>query len=338
MGSLPHVVEDCMGVLQLFSDGTIFRSEDIDFNIPVMDDKSIIFKDYLYDKTHNLHLRLYKPTSISPKPKSKLPILLYIHGGGFCVGSRVWPNCHNCCLRLASGLNAIVVAPDYRLAPEHRLPAAMDDGISALKWVQTQARLYNVNGNIGSTTSSSSEEDAWLGDGGVDFEQVFVVGDSSGGNIAHHMAVRVESGSMGMEPVRVRGYILLAPFFGGLARTKSEEGPSEQLLNLEILDQFWRLSMPIGETRDHPLANPFGPTSLNLESVPLEPILVITGSSELLRDRAKEYATRLKEMGKKIQYIEFEGKQHGFFTNDPYSEDSDEVINVLKCFMLENSI
>lgn len=223
MGSFPHIVEDCMGVIQLFSDGTIHRSKNIDFLSPIIFDSSVQFKDCLFDSTHNLHLRLYRPTSIPPS-KSKLPVLLFIHGGGFCVGSRVWPNCHNCCLRLASGLNALVVAPDYRLAPEHRLPAAMDDGVSVLKWLQSDV--------------SSENGDAWVRTEEVDFDRVFVMGDSSGGNIAHHLAVRLGLGSPGLAPVRVRGYILLAPFFGGNVRTESEEGPSEQFLNLDILDRY----------------------------------------------------------------------------------------------------
>lgn len=95
--------------------------------------------------------------------------------------------------------------------------------------------------------------------------------------------------------------------------------------------------MPVGEGRDHPLANPFGPASLNLEPVVLDPILVIVGSNELLKDRVEDYARRLKEMGKQIDYVEFEGRQHGFFTNDPYSEVADEVIEVIKKFMFEKS-
>ncbi|KAJ6361976.1 hypothetical protein OIU78_002392 [Salix suchowensis] len=139
MGSLPHIVEDCGGVVQLFSDGTIYRSRDIGFPMPIINDDSVVFKDCLFDKTHSLHLRLYKPASISPSsPAKKLSIILYLHGGGFCVGTREWPNSHNCCLKLASGLGALVVAPDYRLAPEHRLPAAMEDGFGALKWLQAQ--------------------------------------------------------------------------------------------------------------------------------------------------------------------------------------------------------
>lgn len=95
--------------------------------------------------------------------------------------------------------------------------------------------------------------------------------------------------------------------------------------------------MPVGETRDHPSANPFGYKSPNLEQVKLDPILVIVGGNELLKDRAAHYAERLKEMGKDIKYVEFEGCEHGFFTHDSYSEVADEVVNILKRFMLQTS-
>ncbi|KAJ7971366.1 putative Alpha/beta-Hydrolases superfamily protein [Quillaja saponaria] len=325
MGSLPHIVEDCMGVLQLYSDGNVFRSNDIDFKIQAIDDNFVNFKDYLYDKKTNLHLRLYRPT----KPSiNKLPIIIFIHGGGFCVGSRVWPHIHNSCVRLASELQAVVAAPDYRLAPEHRLPAAMEDAVETLRWLQRQALLSGVD----------EGDDARLNGGAIDYDRVFIVGDSSGGNLAHHLAVRFGSGSKELDPVRVRGYVLLAPFFGGEVRTKSEEGPSEQMLNLDILDRFWRLSLPIGENREHPLVNPFGAASPNLGAVKLEPILVIVGGKELLKDRVKEYARKLKEIGKNIEYVEFEGKEHGFFINNPYSQDADQAIQLIKRFMLQNSL
>ncbi|KAL9428274.1 hypothetical protein AB3S75_030292 [Citrus x aurantiifolia] len=329
MGSLPCVVEDMGGVLQLYSDGTVFRSKDIKFNMQLIDqndESSVFFKDCQYDKIHDLHLRLYKPrseTTSSPLSKAKLPIVAFIHGGGFCAGSREWPNSHNCCFRLAAELNALVVALDYRLAPEHRLPAAMEDAFAAMKWLQAQALSENLNG------------DAWFGE--VEFDHVFVLGDSSGGNIAHHLAVQLGGGSSELAPVRVRGYVLLAPFFGGVARTKSELGPSEAMLNLELLDSFWRLSLPIGETRDHPYANPFGPESPSLEVVSLDPMLVVASEIELLKDRAKDYAKRLKAMGKTIDFVEFKGQQHGFFTNEPFSEASNEFLKVVEKFMSENS-
>ncbi|KAM2890619.1 hypothetical protein FF1_008750 [Malus domestica] len=325
MGSLPHIVEDCMGVLQVFSDGSINRCSltDINFNIPVIDDGSVGFKDITFDKKHKLSLRLYKPKSTNQD--SKLPVVFYFHGGGFCVGSHVWPNCHNCCIRLSSGLQALVVSPDYRLAPEHKLPAAIDDAVSAVEWLQREA-----------SGESTNNCDAWIG-GTADFDRVFILGDSSGGNMAHHLAVRLATGSIKPAPIRVRGFVLLAPFFGGAERTKSEEGPCEALLSLEILDRFWRLSMPEGETRDHPMVNPFGPNSPNLEKVALDPILVIVGGNELLKDRVESYWRKLKDLGKKIEYVEFEGEQHGFLTNDPYSEVSNEALQVIKRFMTENS-
>ncbi|GLT61906.1 hypothetical protein SLA2020_345790 [Shorea laevis] len=324
MGSIPHVVEDCMGFLQLLSDGTVLRAKNIDSHMPpIVEDTSVIFKDAVFDENHDLHLRLYKPTLPPPFP-SKLPIIIFIHGGGFCFGSRDSPYCHNCCLRLASGLKAVVVAPDYRLAPEHRLPAAMEDAVSAMKWLQAQALSRNI-------------VDTWLDGGEVDFERVFVLGDSSGGNMAHHLAVQFGAGSPELRPVWVRGYVLMAPFFGGVVRTNSEEGPSEAILNLETLDRFWRLSMPIGETRDHPLANPFGPLSPSLKPLTLDPILVIAGAKELLKDRAEDYAKRLKQMGKMIEFVQFEGKEHGFFTHDPYSDVSNETLQLIERFMIESS-
>lgn len=321
MGSLPQVVEDFQGVLKVYSDGSIYRSTQIDFNFPVRDDGSAIWKDSLFNKSLNLRVRLYKPTTAA----ASLPILYYIHGGGFCLGSCTWPNCHNCCLRLSSAFQAVVISPDYRLAPEHRLPAAIDDTVGSFKWLQAQALLTPEN------------RDPWFSEG-VDFDRVYVVGDSSGGNIAHHLAVRIGSGLTQLEPVHVRGFVLLAPFFGGAVRTRSEaEGPCEEALSLEILDRFWRLSIPVGDTRDHPFANPFGPNSPSLEKVILNPILVIVGGSEIMRERVYDYARRLKEMGKKIEYVEFEGKQHGFFTNDPYSEESTRLLRIIDRFMSENS-
>lgn len=126
-------------------------------------------------------------------------------------------------MSLATGLQALVIAPDYRLAPEHRLPAAIDDAVEAVRWLQRQGLSHGYG-------------EPWL-TGDVDFGRVFIMGDSSGGNIAHQLAVRFGSDRMAIEPVRIRGYVLMAPFFGGEIRTESEEGPSEQTLNLDLLDR-----------------------------------------------------------------------------------------------------
>lgn len=118
----------------------------------------------------------------------------------------------------------MVISPDYRLAPENRLPAAIEDGYMAVKWLQAQAK--------------AKEPDEWLTDV-ADFSRVFISGDSAGGNIAHNLAVRLGAGSAELASVGVRGYVLLAPFFGGTVRTKFEaEGPKEAFLNIDLIDRF----------------------------------------------------------------------------------------------------
>ncbi|GER41832.1 alpha/beta-Hydrolases superfamily protein [Striga asiatica] len=304
MGSHPHVVEDIWGFLQLFSDGSIFRRrENINFSIEVQDDGAVVWTDLPYDEEHGLCLRIYKPRS---PPPASLPVILFFRGGGFCLGDRTWPDAHKSCLQLASGLGAVVVSPDYRLAPENRLPAAVEDARRSVVWLREQA--------VGA-------DGGWLRPGEVDFGRVFVVGDSSGGNLAHQLAVELRRGSPGMEPMSVRGYVLMAPFFGGTTRTK-----------------FWRLSLPIGSNADHPWANPFGPSSPNLESVELDPILVLVGGCEVMKDRVEDYYKRLKAMGKEIEYVEYEGQEHGFLYIQPFSEMANKVIQDINRFIQKNSI
>ncbi|KAK1354502.1 Gibberellin receptor GID1 [Heracleum sosnowskyi] len=288
----PYEVEEVRGVLHIYSDGSIVRSAKPSFSVP-------------------------KPATSSSS--GKLPIFYYIHGGGFCIASGTWPNCQNYCFKLASQLQAVVISPDYRLAPENRLPAAIEDGFMAVKWLQEQA--------------VSKEPDAWLNDV-ADFSHVFISGDSAGGNIAHNLAVRLGAGSVEVAPVRVWGYVYLAPFFGGTELSKFEaEGPKDAFLNWELIERFWRLSIQVGETRDHPLVNPFGLISPGLEDMALDPILVVVGGSDLLKDRAEDYAKKLKQWGKKIEYEE----QHGFFTINPDSAASKELMLLIKKFITENS-
>ena len=100
------------------------------------------------------------------------------------------------------------------------------------------------------------------------------------------------------------------------------------------LYRFWRLSLPPGESRDHPLANPLGPSSQSLETVPLDPILVIAGANEIMKDRIKDYAERLRALGKDVTHVEFEGQYHGFLTQNPCSQISNQLFQLLKRFML----
>jgi len=192
----------------------------------------------------------------------------------------------------------------YCQAPEHRFPAAVDDGAGFQLWLHEQS------------TNPSATETCWLAEA-ADFGRVFVTGDSAGNTIAHHLAVRgclaaaaatkrsEPAGPENIDPVTVRGYVLLMSFFGGVRRTRLEAAcPAEVLLNMDLIDRFWRLSLPADATRDHPAANPFGPGSPDLAATDVRPVLVVAVSLDMIRHHAVDYAERLAAMGKPVELAE----------------------------------
>ncbi|GJN37434.1 hypothetical protein PR202_gb26388 [Eleusine coracana subsp. coracana] len=324
-----HVVEDYRGVIQILSDGTILRSDPAVLRPPERcpDVPTVQWKDVVYAPAHGLKLRMYRPRPAGGGSEfKKLPVIVYFHSGGFCLGSFDQPNFHSDCLRLSSELPAVVLSADYRLGPEHRLPAAIDDAAAAVSWLSEQALL-------------AAGAHSWLAES-ADFTRVFVAGESSGANMAHHVAVM--HGSSGqldlMIPLRISGYVLLTPFFGGAERTATEaEPPAGGLFTPEMYDKLWRMSLPVGATRDHPAANPFGPESPDLKPVDLPSVLVVSAGRDILRDRVTCYAARLKEMGKPVELGVLEEAQHAFFSREPWGEAADELIVAVKRFVRKNS-
>ncbi|KAJ1266097.1 hypothetical protein BS78_08G125200 [Paspalum vaginatum] len=316
-----HVVEDCRGALQLMSDGTIRRRAEPPPTVDIQEDDGcgVEWRDVTWEPEHDLNVRLFRPRRHlgGAGAGARIPVVAYFHGGGFCIGSGRWPNFHAWCLRLATELPAVVLSFDYRLAPEHRLPAAQEDGVKAMCWLR-----------------SAAAEDSWLA---ADFSRVFVAGDSAGGNIAHHVAAGV--GTAGLGPaIRVRGSLLIAPAMAGEAWTRSElECPPDAVLTPEMCKRYMRLTLPEGWTWDHPVINPAGPLAPGLEGVAMAPVLVVGGGRDLLRDRNKQYARRMEEeWGKEVEYVEVAGADHAFFLMDPLSEHADELVTVMRRFVVEH--
>jgi acetyl esterase/lipase len=174
-GDAPYVVEDCLGVLQILSDGTVKRAQ-LPLVLPDGDDAAVKWKDVVYDKANKLSLRMFAPNAGAGDKKDKLPVLVSFLGGGFLIGTFTMPNFHAASLRLAAELPAVVLSVEYRLAPEHRLPAAHDDADALFSWLRAQA-----------APDSTTTADPWLAER-ADFRRVFLSGDSAGANIAHHAA------------------------------------------------------------------------------------------------------------------------------------------------------
>lgn len=322
----PHVVEDCRGVLQVLSDGTTVRSAAAPYTVEDCDDGRIEWRDAVYHPAHGLGVRMYRPAR--REGNGRLPVLAYFHGGGFCIGSRTWPSVHACCLRFAHELPAVVLSFDYRLAPEHRLPAAHEDAAAALAWLRDR-----LAGAATGPDGSGSDEDvrAWFADSGADPSRLFVSGDSAGANIAHHMAARF--GAAGLGPVRTAGYVLIMPAFTSEAPTQSELGSrGTAFLSRDVAERYNRLALPTGANKDYPLMNPLGSDSPGLGPVGGR-VLVVVGGDDMLKDNQVRYVERMKAVGNDVELAVFAGKEHGFFSRDPWSETSGEVVRVVGRFM-----
>jgi acetyl esterase/lipase len=319
----PRVVEDLFGVVQILSDGTVVRGDEsvIWPEVTFPDVPGVHWKDFVYHVGHSLRARVYRPSS-SVAGSAKLPVLVYFHGGGYCLGSFTQSTNHTFCLRAAAELRAVVMSVQYRLAPEHRLPAAIGDGADFLSWLRRQAELAGGGG-----------ADPWLAES-ADFARTFISGDSAGANLAHHLAVQVASAQLAVSPVHVVGYVLFSAIFASTERTAAETDPPAHLsLTVEMADQLWHMALPVGASRDHPFANPFGPDSPSLATVDLPPVLVVAPGNDMLRDHVHGYAASLKEMGKDVEVAEFEGEQHGFNVLRPFGEATNELLRVLSRFM-----
>ncbi|KAG2583835.1 hypothetical protein PVAP13_6KG247700 [Panicum virgatum] len=222
--------------------------------------------------------------------------------------------------RLAAGTGALVLSADYRLAPEHRLPAAIDDAAAVLLWLRGQAARSPAS------SSDAAGADPWLSEL-ADPGRVFVAGESAGGVLAHHLNVRFSGAPGALHPVRLRGVVALMPFFTGAEPTPSElRCPDEAYLNRDMSARFARLCLPPGATADHPFLNPFGPGA---------PALVVVAGDDILRDRNVEFVRRMRGMGKPVEVVEFPGQGHAFFSLRAWSEPVGELVRVFKRFMDE---
>lgn len=226
----------------------------------------------------NVPIRVYAPASRVPQP-----ILVYFHGGGFVIGSLT---SHDpICRLLASRIPAIVVAVDYRLAPEHPFPAAAEDAYAATHWVAEHAR--EIGGDPG---------------------RIAVAGDSAGGNLSAVVSLLArERGGLSLVH-----QLLIYPVTDFSFETRSHMENAEGYLLTGALMQWFLGHYFSGPT---PRTDPRFAVlrAADLRGVP--PATILTAEFDPLRDEGESYAARLRAAGVPVELTRFDGMIHGFFPN-----------------------
>lgn len=295
------VVKDVPGFLKIYADGSISRYEQpfmaASELVPVEGARS---KDIVIDPATGVWVRLFLPDDVPHG--QKLPLLFYFHGGGFSCGSTGWKIFHSFLSDVATTARVLVISVEYRLTPEHRLPAAYDDCCHAVEWAAL----------------GGGKAEPWL-ESYADYSRCFMGGESAGGNIVHIVGTMTAGRDLG--PLHIRGLIVIHPYFGSEERIESEKAASEgEVSEIELSDLLWRMSLPLGSNRDHPASNPGGPLSPDLRDVPLPPVLVTVAGLDMIKPRGLLYYELLQRCGKEAELMDAEGEIHAYHVFHPRSE------------------
>ncbi|XAR72885.1 2-hydroxyisoflavanone dehydratase [Bertholletia excelsa] len=273
---------------RVYKDGRVERLQFLEEDAPPLTNDpnaGFEFKDVLISPETAVKARIFKPRTSDPS--EKLPLVVHYHGGGFCLGSALGPLGSRFLATLTREARVVAVSVEYRLAPEHPLPAAFDDSYAALQWIATH--------------SNGQGPDPWINHY-ADFNRVFVIGESAGATIAHVVAVR--AGAAGPTGLTLRGAIIVHPYFAG-----SEPDKMIQYLypGSSATDEDPTLS---------PKSDP------NLAKMGCSKVLVFVAENDWLRSRGLAYYETLKKSswGGSVELVENEGEGHCFHVFNPSSE------------------
>lgn len=221
----------------------------------------------------NIPIRIYKPEGEAP-----FPVFVFFHGGGWVTGDL---DTHDAlCRSICNATPCMVVAVDYRLAPEHKFPAAVEDAIAATQWVFDHITSFGGNP-----------------------EKVAIGGDSAGGTLATVVAQHLKG---------IIYQVLIYPVID-LSNLDTES-------YLSFADGYLLTRNGMAWFRDHYLKNEADATHPDASPLLIEdlrkqpPALIITAEFDPLLDEAEAYAKRLKESGVSVDYVCFDGMIHAFMT------------------------
>jgi acetyl esterase len=216
-----------------------------------------------------------------PETGRRLPVLVYFHGGGWVIGNLDQVDAQ--CRALANGAQCIVVNVDYRLAPEHKFPAAVDDAYAAVQYVAGHAAEFDA-----------------------DAGRIAVGGDSAGGNLATVACLMARD----RRGPKIAFQLLVYPVTDyDDDRPSLSEFADGYFLTRAMMGYFWGHYVSSAEEGRSPHASPMNAQSLQ----GLPPAMVITAECDPIRDQGEAYARRLQEAGVPVTTKRYAGAIHVFF-------------------------
>jgi acetyl esterase len=234
----------------------------------------------------DIRLRLYWPNRAAA-----LPAIVYYHGGGHVIGSL---DTHDLVARnLCAGAEALVASVDYRMGPEHRFPAAVEDSFAALKWVHANAKEL-----------------------GADPDRLGVHGDSAGANLAAVVALMARDA--GSPRLRLQSLVYPVADYRLVGDSYDKYTQGYGLLTRESMVWFRNHYLRSPKDAEDWRASPIDAPSLG----DVAPAIVITAECDVLHDDGEHYAEALRRAGVPVEYKEYPGMIHGFFGMMPAVDDA----------------
>ena len=233
-----------------------------------------------------IRLRLYWPNAAGA-----VPAIVYYHGGGHVIGSL---DTHDLIARnLCAGAEALVVSVDYRMGPEHKFPAAVDDSFAALQWVQANAASL-----------------------GADPGRLGVHGDSAGANLAAVVALMARDA--GGPKLRLQSLVYPVGDYTLSSASYGKYAQGYGLLTRESMVWFSRHYLRSPNDAEDWRASPIKATSL----AGVTPAIVVVAECDVLHDDGESYAGALRRAGVPVEYREYPGMIHGFLGMVPVVDDA----------------
>ncbi|KAM0918171.1 hypothetical protein ACQ4PT_008806 [Festuca glaucescens] len=277
-------------------------------------------KDLTIDPATGLSVRLYLPPAATATAggAKKLPVLVYVHGGGFMVESAASPTYHRYLNALSARAGALAVSVEYRRVPEHPLPAAYDDSWAALAWA------------VDACAAGPGGPEPWLAAHG-DGSRVFLAGDSAGANIAHNVALRAAAEGLPLPPdAAIAGVMLVHPFFWDPSNTMAPE--------LEVrIRREWRFTCarPDAEVDDPRICPTSAGASARLAAMPCGRVMVAVAGDDFLAAKGRAYHAALLASGWRgeAELVDTARQGHVFHLLRPGTEAAAEMLGRVADFI-----